>query len=231
MGLGLLLVPALGGYLFLSLCNITRYRAEHLSGYRIVLEAACAGVGLFLIARLMAFATTSAVPDFGHLVGCLWRKILPIEHSGTMALSVAAGWLAAGLLNQIPRWNRKDMRRRAAEEHGDVISLTVDDAIEQDKLVEISLKEGKSYIGRPYKGIFGIRDRGDVAILPVMSGYRDKNTGNLEITVYYVPIIKSLAKQSSSVDPADFRVAIPVREVVSARIFSPAVFREFRNQA
>ncbi len=39
MGPGLLLVPALGGCLFLSLWNITRYRAEYLSGYRVVLEA------------------------------------------------------------------------------------------------------------------------------------------------------------------------------------------------
>ena len=223
MGLGLLLVPALGGYLFLIGFNLTRYRIEQVNGYHIVFQAACVGVALFLLARLMVLATNMVWPA----ISVAWQAMLPIEYSGTAALSVAVGWLAPRLLNRAPRWDRDKTRRKAAEEDGDLIGLVIDQALDQSKLIEVSLKEGKCYIGAPMKSAFGIRDAGDIAMTPVASGYRDKRTRDLKISVNYGPVFAELINADPFLDLDDFRIAIPVREVVSARIFSPEAHGKF----
>ena len=52
MGLGLLLVPALAGYLFLKWFHGTCYSLPRETGYHVVFKSAIAGVLLFFIARL-----------------------------------------------------------------------------------------------------------------------------------------------------------------------------------
>ncbi len=225
MGLGLLLVPALGGYLFLIRFNLTRFRIAQLSGYHVVFQAAGVGVALFVVARLLALATDIAWPP----VISAWQTLLPLEYSGTAVLSAVVGWLAPMMLNQVPYWDRHKSRRKAAEEDGDVIGLVIDQALDQNKLVEVSLKEGKCYIGTPMKGTFGVRDSGDIAMLPIASGYRDEKTRDLQITVNYGPVFAKLVKSEEAVDLEDFRIAIPVREVISARVFSPAIYGKFKG--
>jgi len=135
MGLGLLLVPALGGYLFLIRFNLTRYRIAQLNGYHVVFKAAGVGVVLFMVARLLVLATNVVwLP-----IGSAWLTLLPLEYSGTAILSAAVGWLAPTLLNQAPCWERDKCRRKAAEEDRDVIGLVIDQALDQNKLIEISL--------------------------------------------------------------------------------------------
>ena len=226
MGLALLLVPALGGYLFLIRFNLTRYRIAQLSGYHIVFQAAGVGVLLFVVARLLALTMNLAWP----VIGNAWQTLLPIDYSGTAVLSAAVGWLSPSLLNGVPGWGRKKSRRMAAEEDGDVIGLVIDQALDQHKLIEVSLKEGKCYIGNPMKSIFGVRGSGDIALFPVASGYRDKKTRDLQISVNYGPVFLDLVDSEESVDLDDFRIAIPVREVVSARIFSPNAYNKFQDE-
>ena len=43
MGLGLFLVPTVGGYWFLTHCNYTRYRAFRDSGYHVLFSSAFVG--------------------------------------------------------------------------------------------------------------------------------------------------------------------------------------------
>ena len=46
MGLGLFLVPTIGGYWFLTHLNYTRYRAYRDSGYHVLFSSAFAGAWL-----------------------------------------------------------------------------------------------------------------------------------------------------------------------------------------
>ena len=67
-------------------------------------------------------------------------------------------------------------------------------------------------------------------MFPVASGYRDKDTRDLKISVNYGPVFANLADSGESVDLDDFRVAIPVREVISARAFSPTAYDKFQDE-
>ena len=62
MGLGLLLVPALAGYLFLKSFNGTRYSLPRETGYHVVFQSAIAGVLLFFMARLFVVLANTFTP-------------------------------------------------------------------------------------------------------------------------------------------------------------------------
>ena len=106
--------------------------------------------------------------------------------------------------------------------------LVIDQAINEQALIEVSLKTGKSYIGRPLHNTFGVRDTSDIAILPIWSGYRDKDTRELTITVYYASVLSEIADNNESADLGDFLIVFPLREAISVRIFSPEAYAKFQ---
>ena len=62
VGLGVLLVPALAGYLFLNWFNGTRHSLPRETGYHVVFPAAIVGVFLFFIARLCVLFANALSP-------------------------------------------------------------------------------------------------------------------------------------------------------------------------
>ena len=52
MGLGLLLIPTLAGYWFLTHSNFTRFKVIRESGYHILFKSAIYGLLLFILANL-----------------------------------------------------------------------------------------------------------------------------------------------------------------------------------
>ena len=219
MGLGLLLVPALAGYLFLSWFNATRYSLPRETGYHVVFRSAIAGVLLFFIARL--FVVLADV--FAPAIGQSWKAIVPLDYSGTTAITVMLAALLPLTLNLFPRFDQFQAQRKAAMAAADQISLIIDQAILESRFVEVSLASGKSYVGSPIQGTFGHRDDGDVAIIPVASGYRDNETQALVMTTNYAPAINSLSDRKLE----SLKVAFPMRDVVSARLFDQALYVTF----
>lgn len=219
MGLGLLLVPALAGYLFLSWFNATRYSLPRETGYHVVFRSAIAGVLLFFIARLFVVLADVLAPAIGQS----WKAIVPLDYSGTTAITVMLAALLPLTLNPLPRFDQFQAQRKAAMAAADQISLIIDQAILESRFVEVSLASGKSYVGSPIQGTFGHRDDGDVAIIPVASGYRDNETQALVMTTNYAPAINSLPDRKLE----SLKVAFPMRDVVSARLFDHALYVTF----
>ena len=107
------------------------------------------------------------------------------------------------------------------------------ESIQEQKLIEVSLRTGKSYIGFARESGMTRRGEADIALIPVASGYRRKDTQELEITNHYAPVIQKLLTCESSSESdlvyEDFQIVIPLCEVVSARIFYFEVFEEFNR--
>ena len=222
MGLGLLLVPALGGYWFLTHYWGTCYRMRRTNGYDVVLRSAVVGIVLFAIARALLFAFSGALPQ----VEAAWQALSPFDYSGTSALAVALGMIAPVVLNRFSK--RAAALIRVAREDGNLIELMVTDSIERGMLVELSLRNGKSYIGIAKSIGVPVRDHADIALVPMMSGHRHKDTAELRITRIYGPTIQSILNDPESSQHLafdDFQVIVPWREVVSARLFDPIAHR------
>ena len=220
MGLGLLLVPALAGYLFPNWFNGTRYSLPRETGYHVVFQSAIAGVVLFVIARLLVMLANAVSPA----IATCWNTIVPLDYSGTAAGTFFLAAILPLILNRFSRFDRFEARQRAAEAAGDEIGLIIDQAMLEGRFVELSLASGKSYVGSPIQGTFGHRDGGDIALIPIASGYRDNESRDLVMTTNYAPAIED---QLSDRALDGLRVAFPMRDVASARLFDQQLYASF----
>ena len=135
-------------------------------------------------------------------------------------------------------YTKKEAMRRAAFKSGNHIELIIAESFDNNALIEITLKNGKSYIGLALEqGIAG-HGESDVALIPLASGYRDKDTHELHLIIDYISAIK--AYQESDKAPTDveearketehlivserLRVVFPMSEIMSARFFDSKFF-------
>ena len=79
MGLGLFLIPTLGGYWLLTHLHATRYATLRASGYHVFFQAAIAGGILFLFSYTLLLPLEHAVPQ----IAAMWVRSVPIPYSGT----------------------------------------------------------------------------------------------------------------------------------------------------
>jgi len=128
----------------------------------------------------------------------------------------------------------RNAERRVAEKHGDLIELLIVESIERGKLVEVSLKGDKVYIGFALASRVAKWTGSHMSMLPVSSGYRDKETRELTITTNYASVLAKRIKEignateQSVVELRDFRMVIPRSEIVSARLFDPEFHQQFQ---
>ncbi len=87
MPFNVLLLPLLGGYVFISQWNRTRFDARRYSGERLLLHAALAGVWFLLI----AFVVTRLAILVGPATYAHWRALVPFEYTGTSFLAFLGG--------------------------------------------------------------------------------------------------------------------------------------------
>lgn len=224
MGLGLLLIPTLGGYWFLTRLYYTRYGILRDSGYHVLFKSAIAGCSLFVVSRLAVLFLLN--PLFPY-IGKIWKSYVPFDYSGTVTLSVLLGGVLPIVINLF--YCREKAAKRTARESGDLIELIIRENIGGEKFVELSLRSGKSYIGLVIESGIARHGESDIALFPMASGYRKEETHELEITTAYAPVISKF-RESSYINDADLRIVIPMSEIISARIFDPKVYELFQQE-
>ena len=221
MDIGLfLLVLALGGYWFLTHCHRTNHQIARGTGYHVLFQSSLAGGAIFTISHIVILIIHHHIPQFKEC----WQSFIPYPFSDTVALGVLVSCTLPYIFNRI--WNAEKSDRKAAKDSGNLIELMLRESIERKKLVEITLKNRKSYIG-------SVTDSGaindgetDISLIPVASGYRDQDTQELHITTNYAPVIKK-----AFFSYTDFRIVIPMSEIVSVRLFDPKTYRLFQKRA
>ena len=109
------------------------------------------------------------------------------------------------------------------------MEVLLDDAIRGRWSVEFALRSGKCYIGFPVATAYGpSSDESDVELVPLFSGYRDSEKHELTLVRYYRDVISELTSGDGSLAEGDFRIVVPLREVVTARLFDPLVYERFQ---
>lgn len=115
--------------------------------------------------------------------------------------------------------------RKVAKQNGDFIELLIDHAIVEELPVELSLRSGKSYVGYVIESQLAKQSDVDIVLVPIASGYRKTETRELEITTHYSSIVKEFSKKVIK----DFRIVIPMSELISARLFDREVYARFQD--
>lgn len=224
MGLGLFLIPVVSGYWFLTHLYFTRYGALRDSGYHVFFRAVIAGVMLAVIAHSIIFVLNPCFPK----LSALWSKFIPMSYSGTAMLTFLLAIVLPCIGNQF--YDKEKSAQQAAKDSGDLIELLIAESIEDQRLIELSLRSGKSYIGFALESGITRQGESDIALVPIASGYRNKDTHELEITTNYASVVRESLEKMSDLALNDFRIVLPIAEIISARVFHPEAYERFRRE-
>ena len=117
--------------------------------------------------------------------------------------------------------------RRAARNTGEHVELVIIESIEYSVPMELSLRNRKVYVGWAVDSGVGSSPDADVALVPMYSGYRDEDTLDLRLTIDYQAVLEGHLEDNDALMPEDFRVVIPMSEVISVRLFDEEVYDDF----
>jgi len=215
-----ILVLALAGYLFLRYTHLTWFSAVRESGYHLVFRSALLGLGFYAAGWVLA--AKFGVPDFVETLKDEQGRVeqqegLELDVLLWMFVSAVAAMMACNVV-----YRRARAERRAAVVSEDRLARLVDEAGQAGETIELSLKDGKTYIGYVLRG--PIRKYGDaeaaVELLPVLSGYRTRHTQELVLTTGYAAAIRRVE------EPRKLVVVIPRAEISRARLFDIRLYRK-----
>jgi hypothetical protein len=227
MPTNVLLLPLLAGYWFVHNFYYTRYRAQRLDGYRLLLESALTGVGFAIIGRLAAKLLTASTWSLPRWLANLWISLAPVDvpflGSATMALSIAL--IAPFALNRLLHlcgWTRDAAQRDAIARSGNGLLKLLHRASNEERAVSITLSNRKVYVGMIVEAPnLEPHDR-FVTIIPLFSGHRNSDTLELTFTVEY---LKHYLDES--LDWEDFIVVLPLDSVQMASFFDQKVYQQY----
>lgn len=224
MGFGLLFVPLVGGYLFLTSCNLTRFLVRRQSGHHLLFSSACVGLVLLAVARVLE--VVAQVEAWSRVVD--WAQgEARFSHLSTIAAAFLLGPIAVFATNLLYSKSRGAMR--AVHRSRDSMELLFVESMRSDSLVELTLQSGKAYVGWILNASVAEPQRKFVEMLPLASGYRAKKDHKLLFTTNYGPVLTLPLKHPEPTTESDFRVVLPVGEVRSARPFDFATYFAFQE--
>lgn len=213
------LLPILAGYVFISLFNITKFRAQRHDSYRLLIESLIFGVGIFAVARLLAIWVHTSYKA-AYWEEWLRQHNILYSFAGTGAIAVIIAYTLAKIGNLIISADKA--KRLLIDEHANGLLRLFHKAAFEARMVSVTLSSRKVYIGYVVRTPSLTPEEQFVGILPVVSGYRDKDTLRMEITTNYGPVISSGATSAH-----DFEVTFALASIDSASLFDPAAYPLF----
>jgi hypothetical protein len=218
MPYNLLLLPLIGGFLFVHLTHYFRFAAQRMDGYRLLFQSAIAGVALSVAGRSADLAID--LTPFGPPLQKLWYLFSPFPYSATSAISLLLGpALALGVNLFVSKEKAKDWEIRR---HGNSLVKLLHLAEKQQRLISLTLDSRKWYVGWVAESPNLDPQEQYFRLLPFISGYRDKDALETRRTVYYEAVLKD-----SAFDPSEFVITLPLKDVKIAGLFNDEVYDEY----
>jgi hypothetical protein len=221
-----LLLPLLGGYVFITNWNYTRFSARRYSGERLLIHAALAGVFLLVCSYAGVLLISAKWPG----IAAAWTSQVPFAYSGASLGALLLGTTLWWPLNLA--FAKQTEVRRTITAWNDYMEELLADSQEDTRQVSITLKNRKVYVGFVVRSFDPAYDRKYVVILPTMSGYRAESTHRLTFDTDYTRVYQALMAEDESRlvrGVEDFQVVVPVSEVVSANLFDWEAYQRFNE--
>ncbi|HEX6938259.1 MAG TPA: hypothetical protein VF158_02515 [Longimicrobiales bacterium] len=134
MPYNVLLLPLLGGYVFITYWNHTRFDAKRYTGERLLFHAALAGLLFLAVAYVITYTAAATFPR----LAAAWKEAVPFAYSGTSLLAFFLGATMWWPLNRL--LNRKEREaEKAVEQWGDFLEILFTRAIQETRQISLSL--------------------------------------------------------------------------------------------
>jgi len=221
-----LLLPLLGGYLFVSQLDSLRYRVSRHTGQRLLLDSSVAGVVLLIVARILT-GISEALSSGAERV---WQEIAPFDYSGTAFVALLLGFVSPWVLNQF--MNTTEQGILAMEKEGNYLEVLLSRALRDKKQVSITLSNGKVYIGFVAATFDPAKERKYITLIPTISGYREAETHRFVPTMNYAAVLEVVDDDSPELGHLqrdDFQIVLPISEIQSTNVFDREAFLRFRQ--
>lgn len=246
--LDLILLPLLGGYIFLITFNLTRYYHVRIAEkqrlvYNSLVSAFLLAIIVYLIdyvilrsniyVDLYCFKSKPFASYRTHISRFINNVLNNVPATGLKhsLLIFLVSYPLAKVLNIF--FNRKfsfDFTiRRWGSQFDRLIWFSLTEKSDEDKLLMITTKSNKVYIGYVSKLSEPIGET-YITILPNLSGFRSKDTLKLEITTNYTDVIKKYVEEDKADEIDDkLGVILPVSEILIISRFDNDIFGRFNE--
>jgi hypothetical protein len=218
MPYNLLLLPLIGGFLFIHIAHYFRFAAQRTDGYRLLFQSAIAGVALSIVGRLTELLI--GFTRFGKPLYDAWTIFSPFPFSSTSAISLLLGPVFALGVNLFI--SKDEARSAEIRARGNFLLRLLDEAETENRLISLTLDSRKWYVGWVVESPNLDPQEQYFRLLPFISGYRDKDVLETRRTVYYDAVLKD-----SLLDPTEFVITLPLKDVKIAGFFNDEVYDEY----
>lgn len=236
----LILCSLVAGYSFIHVYHRLRFRAQALSGYRLIIEASCAGLIALVFSRLACVGIHPLVPTF--LLRAWSRLVNGVPFVGSTILAILFAILAAASFNLIQGffhrgdiasdrklpWGLRHVMRfwtasrdhslnTAIEKSGNglqkLLHAAATSALVDGSAVGLTMSNSKFYVGFVTTSP-SLSDADEyVSLFPLMSGHREPETQKVVYDfVYPIDTITELAEDREVV------MVVPIAEIRSAHV-------------
>ncbi len=220
-----ILALVLPGAMFTWGAHYARLRLRRVEGY-----------ALLFYTLLVGWIIQGATRLLNGLLLIAWERLglerMVFEADAYRAMTITGGMVlalfAAAVVNRL--WSMDRVSRDVAADSGEFRELTYQVAIMETSPVEVTLETGKSYIGIPVASRLATKDEGDLWLVLLMSGYRDRRQ-NLKVTTSYAAKFGEDLSTPPRVPLGDYVIALPKSRVVSARPFDISLSQDLFEHA
>lgn len=226
----LFLLALAGGFLFAYRCHYTSYLASRVQGQALLLLTACYAVGLLILSRLTLTIVSliCSGPWLSWVQGAWDDLVGPLDVAALPTFFGAFVWapILAGIVNRL--YDADKASSRVIREYGGDTEKVLFKYLANVELVYITLDNRQVYVGWPTYTPGLRRETEDVRVLPILSGYRNENTLEVDYTTFYADVVDRVEEgRVTGVDVSDLVVVIPLHRVVSLGPFSLSIPREW----
>lgn len=218
----LLILPLTGGYFFIANFAFLKYKYQRLDTPRLLLNSILAGILITIIAFALRTFVENEYPAF-YFRCCRILRLLPIERTeanrylGTLLFSLVGIVLFTVIINGLVKlfW-------------GDELEQLFRDSVLKAQLIQLTLKNDKVYLGIIDK-IPEPKKTNYVSLIPIYSGYRNKDTKEMTITTSYETINLLIKEKALIPKLSKMLVIIKQDEILIAQPHDPEIYASFKN--
>jgi hypothetical protein len=239
----LLLLALVGGYIFASTWNFTKFKVLNQEGYRLYFRAAFYGVFLFIVAfEIRVFLSAywsgwAALESLGRASVSEFTSDKTKPFPFDLAIcSILAMFLAAPLamILNFGFWKKKWALDAIGQNDVERILQT---AATTRQAISVTLDDRKVYVGFVLSTLEPVVERKTLVILPLMSGYRT-DRGKIEFTTYYDWLYEEddlkqpatrLGSTGNDHKLLDFEIVLPLERLHSINLFDLDIYKKFQE--
>lgn len=205
------------------------------SGWESYSYLAHAGVGQFFVGVIVSFILLLAAylllatfSGFGRLFSPLqWLNYMAHLTVFAIPSPLFAFFFFAWVSIPKAREGALNDKERIKIRNIDSISELSITALERNMPLRVNLKSGKVYIGMMVEEQFERVDKDHLMMIPYMSGFRTKETGQMVLDCSYIDLYEKKQILSNTDKMLEFRSVIRLNEVESISLFDFSLRQEF----